>query len=148
AQVEEDGRIVMFNSVPRWLQRWTLDKTNRMDSTLEFLAHTVSRSPLLQPAIPSSITSSTSPEMSTLFGKNNVDLLNRLSIHDINKKMDILQTERHADDQVDEELEFELELEVEEHPPRRLDDGLSIGLAIDEVFRGRTMEITHSAVLE
>ncbi|KAF9435744.1 hypothetical protein BGZ76_005607 [Entomortierella beljakovae] len=48
AQVENDGRVVMFNNVPRWLQRWTLDKTNRIDPKLEFTLENASRSPLLR----------------------------------------------------------------------------------------------------
>ncbi|KAG0347053.1 hypothetical protein BG004_000219 [Podila humilis] len=38
SKVLEDGRVVMFNSVPRWLQRWTLDRNNRTDPKLEFLS--------------------------------------------------------------------------------------------------------------
>ncbi|KAF9210682.1 hypothetical protein BGZ59_009120, partial [Podila verticillata] len=37
-----DGRVVMFNSVPRWLQRWTLDRSNRTDPKLDFLSSLLS----------------------------------------------------------------------------------------------------------
>ncbi|KAF9427040.1 hypothetical protein BGZ94_005568 [Podila epigama] len=37
SKILEDGRVVMFNSVPRWLQRWTLDRSNRTDPKLDFL---------------------------------------------------------------------------------------------------------------
>ncbi|KAF8978998.1 hypothetical protein BGZ46_005935 [Entomortierella lignicola] len=49
SQVEEDGEVVMFNSVPRWLQRWTLDKTNKVDPKLQFTRSEILRSPLLRP---------------------------------------------------------------------------------------------------
>ncbi|KAG0019781.1 hypothetical protein BGZ80_005282 [Entomortierella chlamydospora] len=50
-QVEQDGRVVMFNTIPQWLQRWTLDKTNRVDPKLDFTLTEISRSPLLQPTL-------------------------------------------------------------------------------------------------
>lgn len=34
--------MVMFNSVPRWLQRWTLDRNNRTDPKLDFLSSLLS----------------------------------------------------------------------------------------------------------
>lgn len=34
--------MVMFNSVPRWLQRWTLDRSNRTDPKLDFLSSLLS----------------------------------------------------------------------------------------------------------
>ncbi|KAF9100250.1 hypothetical protein BGX23_000013 [Mortierella sp. AD031] len=48
AQVEEDGRVVMYNSIPRWLQRWTLDRNNKVDPKLDFVLSKMSRSPSLQ----------------------------------------------------------------------------------------------------
>ncbi|KAF9378550.1 hypothetical protein CPB97_009505 [Podila verticillata] len=41
-KILEDGRVVMFNSVPRWLQRWTLDRSNRTDPKLDFLSSLLS----------------------------------------------------------------------------------------------------------
>ncbi|KAF9334406.1 hypothetical protein BG006_002244 [Podila minutissima] len=41
-KILEDGRVVMFNSVPRWLQRWTLDRNNRTDPKLDFLSSLLS----------------------------------------------------------------------------------------------------------
>ncbi|KAG0276095.1 hypothetical protein BGZ97_010161, partial [Linnemannia gamsii] len=48
AQVEEDGRIVMYNSIPRWLQRWTLDRNNKVDPQLDFVLTKMSRTPSIQ----------------------------------------------------------------------------------------------------
>ncbi|KAF9146561.1 hypothetical protein BGX30_013776 [Mortierella sp. GBA39] len=49
AQVEEDGRVVMYNSIPRWLQRWTLDSNNKVDPTLDFVLTKMSCAPSIQP---------------------------------------------------------------------------------------------------
>ncbi|KAF9299593.1 hypothetical protein BGZ88_000013 [Linnemannia elongata] len=48
AQVEEDGRVVMYNNIPRWLQRWTLDSNNKVDPTLDFVLTKMSRTPSIQ----------------------------------------------------------------------------------------------------
>ncbi|KAG0288658.1 hypothetical protein BGZ96_007575 [Linnemannia gamsii] len=48
AQVEEDGRVVMYNSIPRWLQRWTLDRNNKVDPQLDFVLTKMSRTPSIQ----------------------------------------------------------------------------------------------------
>lgn len=46
--MEEDGRVVMYNNIPRWLQRWTLDSNNKVDPTLDFVLTKMSRTPSIQ----------------------------------------------------------------------------------------------------
>lgn len=46
--MEEDGRVVMYNSIPRWLQRWTLDRNNKVDPQLDFVLTKMSRTPSIQ----------------------------------------------------------------------------------------------------
>lgn len=38
----------MYNNIPRWLQRWTLDSNNKVDPTLDFVLTKMSRTPSIQ----------------------------------------------------------------------------------------------------
>ncbi|KAF9964366.1 hypothetical protein BGZ70_006568 [Mortierella alpina] len=117
SQVEEDGRVVMFNSVPRWLQRWTLDKTNRVDPKLDFILSKMSRSPSLQ-------SFSTILENTTQFDADDPMLLERLTLKEtVNEKTG-------QEDEYNVALD-EINVLVDPIP-------------IDEIFRGRTRDVSHS----
>ncbi|KAF9185527.1 hypothetical protein BGZ51_000605 [Haplosporangium sp. Z 767] len=118
AQVEEDGRVIMFNSVPRWLQRWTLDKTNRADPKLDFILSKMSRSPSLQ-------SFTTILEKTSQFDADDLVLADRLSLKERNDQGEIESVQGESQESVD---------------PDSTDE--------EKDYRGRSREVSHSVALE
>ncbi|KAF9929910.1 hypothetical protein BGZ65_005573 [Modicella reniformis] len=194
AQVEEDGRIVMFNSIPRWLQRWTLDKTKRVDPRLEFLLARMSKTSSSQSlatildkndeddnkdseassnnetnGISSEINSSsnssnsnnnnnvslngtsTSNGMKGHFDIDNLILINQLSLHDkTTNKTDVAEKASSSSLSLYGSLSESLSGSLSESLSESLsgsDKDMTDSSSLDEIVRGRTIEIAHSSVV-
>ncbi|KAF9359563.1 hypothetical protein BGX34_008281 [Mortierella sp. NVP85] len=45
SEIEEDGQVIVVNTIPRWLQQWTSDNARRKDPKLKFMIPKLPRTP-------------------------------------------------------------------------------------------------------